>query len=177
MGDSQWIKNLASAKYQNGVWLLRDREESLYHAKRELSDIIVTLMEDFEDASDQFNLYRDIPKEMKVVPLKSDENTVLYGFMVLVGPAQLKLEKRGTHIRQTLCLVSQYEKAADSVMEYAPHFDSFGGLLWKSGGNSIMTRQQLVRSALRGVCQLYFESDKDFSHEHPISRNRPQKSP
>jgi hypothetical protein len=156
MSDSHWIRNLAEAKLVKGVWLLKDPDESRCHAQGELADIVPTLLQDVEDACQVFNLYRQHHREMKLLPLKNQQNGTPYGLVLLLGPAQVKLEHVGGRLRQTLTRVNQYKKEDRITEEYRPHFDSFGGLFWKTSAESIITREQMVKTMLSEVCRLYY---------------------
>lgn len=155
MSDSNWLRNLAEARLVNGVWLLKNPDESRNQAEGELADIVPTLMRDTDEACQVFNLYRGQKSDIKILPLRAQHQGIPYGFVLLLGTVQLKLEYGSGILTQTQTHLSQYEKQERLTCQYLPYFDSFGGLSWKSEAESIMTRQQLVKKILSDVCRLY----------------------
>lgn len=160
MADHQWIKNLAGAAYNDGIWVLKDPEDSRLSAHNELSDIIPTLHRELEDATHIFNLHAQHEKTMKVIGITPPGKLTQSGLILLFGRHQIKLEKESNKLVQRSITVENFDKIERIVRTFAPHFDSFGSLLWKSQPDLIVTREQLIKILMCDLCRVALTKGK-----------------
>lgn len=152
--DTHWLRNLATARLQKGVWALKDPEGSKNVAYGALSDIIPTLIRDFEEAAHVFNLHADTGRTMRVLPFRETSGGHAQGVLLLLGATQLRFVKEGGVLQESLIHVREFKKAEQQLNQFRPIFDSFGGLLWKDQKESIMTKEQMIKRLLCDLCRV-----------------------
>ena len=152
MPSQDWIQNLASATYSNGQWLLSDPEASKLRAEAELADFTLRVSNDLDSYIETFNLHNQGPKEMRKIDIKNGGNTHPSGIILLMGAAQVRLEKSGVNLVQKNIYLKNFEELQRSMRTYKPRFDQMGGLLWQTDTESTVTNDQMVKILLTDLC-------------------------
>lgn len=157
MEGNQWIKNLAGAKYHDGIWELQNPEVSKSAALEELNQYLSHIYLDLEKAQQIFNHYRSKDQSLKVLISKSSANQdTPRSVTLLLGSAKVCLENRQGMLIETVSFVKNFQKEERVAARYVPQFDQFGGLNWRSDSGSVITKDQMIKKLLHDVCHTVF---------------------
>ena len=165
MPSTDWIRNLAGASFENGQWILEDPENSKRKAESELADFIMTLSRDLDQNIHTYNIHNRDGKEMRKIEIRQGGDTHPSGVILLLGSAQVRLEKVGMNLVQKNIYLKNFQELQRSRRTYQPRFDQMGGLLWQVDSNSTVTSDQLVKIILTDLCFINQSTCRRESYE------------
>lgn len=153
MREHGWLKNLAEAKLENGVWVLSDPSESRTRAEKDLTDFMANLMVELEEAVQIFNSYKPGSQKMRLLREAAAGDALSHSLVLLLGAAQVRLVRQGYALEESMSFVKDYQQTKAVLDRYVPSFDAFGGLRWQTSRDSIITIDDLIKTLLHHVCR------------------------
>ena len=158
MTDHEWIRNLATAKYEDGQWAIVDGERLRAAAGERVRDAIADLVVEAQEAADIYNVHAK-GRQMKVLPLnKSETGGATAGLMMLLGHINLSVEYIPHHMIVRMTLVKDFRKASRVLFTFTPRLDTFGDLHWSLDNGMIMNHDMIVKKLFETIVRMAFEN-------------------
>ncbi len=155
MADETWYQQLASASFTGGHWQLQNPAAVAATAQRKVATAVEELFLEAQDAVQLFNSYVELARQVRILRMDLDPESA--GFVLLLGPNQMKVWQQGSTLHVSLTLQIRFQTKTVPLYVFAPEFDVFGAVRWRHASQEALSMSSLVQRLMQDLCRAFFE--------------------
>lgn len=151
--DRDWIKNLATSRFQKDGWKFTNPEDvSALRAARE-TFAAEELLHAAEDYADVFNHFSS--KKLSVLALfAKDDRSKVIGLLMLIGNIHMQFRIESKKLVQEMSEVQGFKTQTAKVGEFMLLTDPFGEVRWQSHAKSSLSHEDVIKKGLTELIKI-----------------------
>jgi hypothetical protein len=164
MPDREWLKNLATARFEGGRVSPRDPWAVQHLTEKRLAATLDDLYNEAFEAAEIFNAHRAGDNLLRVMALRVGESGPLSGLLFMLGRTQIRLEFRDAHLEVDLTLTRAFCAETRCIHRLAPQTDALGDIRWSLDNRLLVNHEMIIKHVFEDLAHAVAVGD-DASHK------------